>query len=490
MPFLQRELVALTQHGIAAADAEQQLQLLQRGELHTAVVRPCTVGDGIIKFSNEASIRYQKAFQAHCSTPSQLIQFVPASGAATRMFAFLHEQGATTAPHKQFREGIFNFAFSTALDAALQRGGSSLREAVAQKNWRLITDVLLSKEGLGYHDAPKGSIPFHHYQDQPRTPFMEHCHEAAAFAQLGAKPTVHFTVPHTFSAEARRAVEAYAQSLHASIKVGFSEQAATTDTLALTNEGELLYADGKPALRPGGHGALIENLNAQRAPVVFIRNIDNVLPDHLKAETLQIRAMLAGFLLELVDQRNQAILRLDESVNEGLALASKWAHTYFIEGGAPLPFANAKSAHAWLNRPIRVCGMVANTGQPGGGPFWVDTPRFGRSVQIVELAQFDVRNEYQQAQMAASTHFNPVDLVCAPIDPYGMAYDLKAFVNDDRAFISTKQVNRKPVRVLERPGLWNGAMENWLSVFVEIPSSCFAPVKSVVDLLRPEHQTR
>jgi hypothetical protein len=313
---------------------------------------------------------------------------------------------------------------------------------------------------MNYGNLPKGLLLFHSYEDGPRTPALEHLVEGAMYAASKGEVNIHFTVSHEhlplFQAHIAENLPAYEQKLGVKFHVSYSEQKPSTDTLAANPDGTPFRTeDGKLLFRPGGHGALIENLNEQNADIIFIKNIDNVVPDRLKGDTVRYKQLLAGVLVTEQKKVFEQLQNPNLSAEERVRLA----------------------------RPLRVCGVVKNTGEPGGGPFLVREEDGSVSCQILESSQIS-----DPALMQQATHFNPVDLVCATRDAEGKPYCLPNFVDEKTGFISHKSKDGKELLALELPGLWNGAMSRWNTIFVEVPVSTFNPVKTVNDLLRPEHQ--
>jgi hypothetical protein len=344
---------------------------------------------------------------------------------------------------------------------------------------------------LGYDRLPKGAIPFHRYSDHVRTAFEEHLHEMALLTKGAPETVVHFTVPVTFGEEEKARIQVAAKEIGlpagCHIHVTFSHQDPATDTIALGQNGEpFRRADGSLLFRPGGHGALINNLNETRGDLVFIKNIDNVLPDRNKQFDADSKAILGGFLLQLQNERNALVRDLHNRIQGAEKVALNFLSQWFLRGDTYLE-ASAEQLIEWLDRPMRVCGMVRNEGQPGGGPFWLRGENGLETAQIIEAAQLDADDPTHQKLLHASTHFNPVDIVCAINDPNGQPYPLHKYLNRRRAFVTRKPHEGEMLTVLEHPGLWNGSMEHWLTVFVEVNSATFAPVKTVVDLLRPAH---
>ncbi len=441
--FTQSDLEQLAQRGISVEKATQQLQCFRTGFPSLDIVAAASVKNGILAPKKVEQEQYIAAWEEYCKDNHKILKFVPASGAASRMFKNLFEyldNGIETPFIKEFLANIDKFAFGD------QLAGKSGQEAVR---------FLL--EDMAYGKLPKGLLLFHKYRDGARTPALEHLAEGA----LTGATHIHFTVSHEHLPLFRQHIADNLQKFEAKYgvkyEVSFSEQMPSTDTIAANPDGTpFRTADGKLLFRPGGHGALIENLNQQDADIVFIKNIDNVVPDNRKKDTVRYKQILAGVLVT-EQKRVFDLLRNGNLTDE---------------------------ERARLNRPIRVCGVVKNTGEPGGGPFLVREADGSISKQILESSQIE-----DKSLMATATHFNPVDLVCAIRDYEGKPFDLPKYVDPKTGFISQKSKDGKELLALELPGLWNGAMSRWNTIFVEVPISTFNPVKTVNDLLREQHQS-
>ena len=440
--FTQADLEQLAQRGISVEKANQQLESFKTGFPALDIVAAASVKEGIMAPSKAEREQYISAWQEYCKGDHKILKFVPASGAASRMFKNLFEyldNGIETPFIKEFLANIDKFAFGD------QLAGKSGQEAVR---------YLL--EDMNYGKLPKGLLLFHKYRDGARTPALEHLAEGA----LTGATNIHFTVSHEhlplFRQHIAENLKKFQDKYDVKYEVSFSEQLPSTDTIAANPDGTpFRTSDGKLLFRPGGHGALIENLNQQDADIVFIKNIDNVVPDRLKKDTVAYKQLLAGILV--TEQKRVFELLRNGNLSE--------------------------EERARLNRPIRVCGVVKNTGEPGGGPFLVREEDGSISKQILESSQIE-----DKSLMATATHFNPVDLVCAIRDYNGKPFDLPKYVDPKTGFISQKSKDGKELLALELPGLWNGAMSRWNTIFVEVPVSTFNPVKTVNDLLREQHQ--
>jgi hypothetical protein len=477
-----RQMAAL---GIAPEEAARQIGLFRNPPPFTRVLRPCEVGDGIRQLFPSDQPELLAIF-AEAAAQGRVGKFVPASGAATRMFqallAYLKDDGAEmTGEVRTFFDNLPRFAFS---DDVLR--------------------ALLLEPGLGYAEKPKGLLKFHREQGEARTAFEEHLVEAADYTRDSTGGCrLHFTVsPHHQEGFANLLEEVrpqYEERFGCRFTVTFSHQSRATDTLAVDPENRpFRQDDGTLLFRPGGHGSLIENLHALATlgwDVVLLKNIDNVVPDSRKAPGLLWKKLLAGALVALQKRVFACLERLEagpaplELLDEiDKFLADDLCRQVPPEDALAGSEARRRMLIHLLDRPLRVCGVVRNQGEPGGGPFWVEAPDSTVSLQIVETSQIDPESPEQQAVLKSSTHFNPVDLACALRDRHGRPYDLACFVDPSAVFISGKSHEGRPLKALERPGLWNGAMAGWNTVFIEVPDETFAPVKTVLDLLRPEHQ--
>ena len=449
--FTPSDLAQLEARGISVEKAEKQLQSFATGFPELDIVSAASVGNGVLNPTEEEIDMYVKAWQDYLDEGHTVLKFVPASGAASRMFKDLFEYletGEKTKFIEKFLAEKDHFAFAHQLEGLDEQAAVS----------HLLKD-------MNYGNLPKGLLLFHSYPEDEmlnssRTPALEHLVEGAMYAASKGEVNIHFTVSHEhlplFQAHLAENQAAYEKKLGVKFHISYSEQKPSTDTLAANPDGTpFRTAEGKLLFRPGGHGALIENLNEQNADVIFIKNIDNVVPDRLKGDTVRYKQLLAGVL---VTEQKKVFEKLQS------------------------PTLSAEE-RAKLQRPLRVCGVVKNTGEPGGGPFLVREEDGSISCQILESSQISNPELMQQA-----THFNPVDLVCATRDAEGKSYYLPDFVDEKTGFISHKSKDGKELLALELPGLWNGAMSRWNTIFVEVPVSTFNPVKTVNDLLRPEHQ--
>jgi len=491
--------------GISAEQISEQLNSFHRGFPFLEIIHAAEPGKGIKIFDENELAASLQNWNEFLKTDAGILKFVPASGAASRMFKDLFEflDSDDDTPVKpaeiKFFEEISHFAFYEELnDTCLKNNGLNISELIAAKKFKVVVANLLLNTGLNYGALPKGLLRFHTYADAKRTPMQEHLVEGAMYAKSNGQANLHFTVSTEhralFEKHLDNCLDMYEKQFNCRFKVSFSEQKPSTDTVAADAANQPFRENGQIIFRPGGHGALIENLNDLDADIIFIKNIDNVVPDSLKASTITYKKALAGYLTGL---RKTIFGYLQELENVSVSAESLKTIEAFCrnELNNTLPVIDKLSQNELreylfgkLNRPIRVCGMVKNTGEPGGGPFITVNQDGTTSPQILESSQIDLANPTEKAKMMQSTHFNPVDLVCSVKNYQGKKFDLLKFVDKNTGFISSKSKNGKELKALELPGLWNGAMSNWNTVFVEVPIETFNPVKTVNDLLRPQHQ--
>lgn len=502
----QQDLSQIADKGISEEKLNKQLEEFETGFPFLKLEAAAAVGHGIMAPDEEEREAYVQAWDAYKAQGKNIVKFVPASGAASRMFknmfAFLSADYTepTTDFEKQYFDNIKKFAFREALcEKCRLNDGKRIKELIADGNYKAVVANMLEPKGLNYGQLPKGLLLFHNYEDGPRTPMEEHLVEAGLYASSKGEANVHFTVSHDhlelFKAKVAEKVETFAKKYGVKYNISFSEQKPSTDTVAVNPDNTLFRnEDGSMLFRPGGHGALIENLNDIDADVVFIKNIDNVVPDRLKDETVTYKQLIAGVLVTLQKKAFAYLEKLEkgEYTHEYLEeiirfvqrdLCCRKADIKELEDADLVIYLRKK-----LNRPMRVCGVVKNVGEPGGGPFLTYNQDGTVSLQILESSQIDKTNEEYQKMFTEGTHFNPVDLVCAVKDYKGQPFNLPDFVDKSTGFISSKSKNGKELKALELPGLWNGAMSDWNTVFVEVPLATFNPVKTVNDLLREQHQ--
>ena len=484
----QKELIK--KRGSKIETVEKQIEDFKKGFPFLNLDRAAKIGDGILKLSSHQLKSFIDGYSTSIDDKS-LLKFVPASGAATRMFKDLFEylaldevNGAT----EKFIGGIKQFAFYQELSDCLKKNGLEIDQLIAEKNYKPIIESLLNEGGLGYGHLPKGLLSFHKEGNLIKTPIEEHLIEGAAYAQQNAGEVhLHFTVSpehqEKFESKFNEVKGHYEGDLKVKFKVSFSQQKNSTDTIAVDLSNEPFIEKGNLLFRPAGHGALLENLNDLDADVIFVKNIDNVVPDHLKGDTISYKKALAGLLIQFQNDSFVWQNRLAQGEKCSDEILDQLKSTY----GITLSINGATELISFLNRPVRVCGMVENTGEPGGGPFWV-RGKNNSSLQIAETAEIDMSNNEQVEILKSSTHFNPVDLVCGVKNSKGEKFNLLKYRDDNTGFITYKSRNGKDLKAMELPGLWNGAMADWITLFVEVPISTFNPVKTVNDLLKPTHQ--
>ena len=502
----QEDLRQIESKGITEKQIETQLEEFKTGFPFLKLEAAAAIGKGIIAPEEDELKAYVKAWEDYKASGKDIVKFVPASGAASRMFkdmfAFLSADYdvPTTAFEKIYFDNIRKFAFYDALDKkCMENKGKGVDLLIEEGDYKAVVAAMLEASGLNYGQLPKGLLLFHNYEEGPRTPMEEHLVEGALYAASNGEANVHFTVSHEhmtlFEKKVEEKLDVYAKKYGINYNVSFSEQKPSTDTVAANPDNTPFRTeDGKLLFRPGGHGALIENLNEIDADVIFIKNIDNVVPDRLKEDTVTFKQVIAGVLVTLQKKAFEYLEVLDsgkydhEKLQEIIRfvqrdLCCRKADLKLLEDAELVIYLRKK-----LNRPMRVCGVVKNVGEPGGGPFLTYNQDGTVSLQILESSQIDKSNEEYQKMFTEGTHFNPVDLVCAVKDYKGRRFNLPDYVDKSTGFISSKSKNGKELKALELPGLWNGAMSDWSTVFVEVPLSTFNPVKTVNDLLREQHQ--
>ncbi len=476
--FTQSDLQQISKHGLTPEQVELQVENFKKGFPYLSISRAARCGDGIVQLSPDQIDTMVKLYD-QSQSGLKVVKFVPASGAATRMFKELFEfvgEGKRGKGIDTLLQNIEKFAFYPELKPLLSADASDKD---------IVSAIIL--KGLEYGSKPKALVTFHAYESECRKAVEEHLVEGAMYAACDGVVNIHFTVSpeHLAGFEAviaeRRGL--YESRFGVKYEISFSTQKSKTDTVAVTPENELFRTDeGELLFRPAGHGALIENIGEIDADIIFVKTIDNVTTDALRADTLAYKKALGGVLLNLQSQTFELI----KSIDSGAAQMSDVAA--FIEGSLcqklPAEYDMA-TLRTILNRPIRVCGMVRNEGEPGGGPFWVSDEAGGESLQIAESSQISPE---QISLMKEATHFNPVDLVCGVRDMEGKKFDLKGYIDPSTGFISSKSSGGRELRAQELPGLWNGAMARWNTIFVEVPITTFSPVKVVQDLLRPQHK--
>lgn len=515
--FSEKDRQQMAEMGISEQRAEAQLNSFKKGIAPIKLQKPCTIGDGITVLDKAEQEKYSEIYM-DAAENGRVTKFVPASGAASRMFKLLLKfnnefdhiniddireksgDDQDCADFLKFANGIRDFAFFDDLKSILDQTGIDIEKQIQQGQFKEIVNAIISERGLNYAELPKGLIKFHQYDSGARTAFEEHLVEGIAYCRdRNGKVLLHFTV----STEHENAIRSHLSSVSAKYKrqgiqfnIGYSFQKPSTDTIAVDMENKpFRLEDGSILFRPGGHGALLENLNELDGDIIFIKNIDNVVPDRLKGETYKYKRVLGGLLVELqgtifrylneLSNENVDSQLIDEIVNFVRDRLSIDISDSFLKGSIE---DRRKFLFDKLNRPLRIGGMVKNEGEPGGGPFWVKHDEGNGSMQVVEAAQVNHDDPEQEAIWQSATHFSPTDFVCAVRDFEGKQFDLMKFRDPDSGFITKKSQDGRDLKALELPGLWNGSMAFWNTVFVEVPIITFNPVKTILDLLRSNHQ--
>jgi hypothetical protein len=489
------DIETLKSKGISADRIHEQFNIFAHGSLILKLERPCTAGDGIVRIDASESHKYLELYESFSRT-GKIIKFVPASGAASRMFRHLYHYNAENLNHdaEEFILHFRDFPFVNTLEKKLAASNISLRHLINDNEWQTIFAAILGAHGLGYSDYPKGLVIFHKKGNTEISAFEEQLFESLLYArEIEGKCRVHFTISPAHEELIRKTIDEILERYPFDpFEITFSHQSPSTDLPALTKDNQLARDNkGDIIFRPAGHGALLKNLESLDADIIFIKNIDNVTTQDQIKDTVFYKKTLAGFLVEIKQRVFELLEALDKNSASALDHALEFIQQYF-QPGLPIGMSREQLiqyARIRLDRPIRICGMVRNEGEPGGGPFWIKMPDGQLSKQIVEKNQV-ATNEIQQARIVSnSTHFNPVDIVCSIKNRRGENYKLEDFVDKSAGIISEKFEKGKVIKALELPGLWNGSMAMWNSIFVEVPVSTFNPVKTVNDLLRSGHQS-
>lgn len=499
--FSPADLKQIEEHQLSLETIQKQLSRFETGFPLIDLVRPATIGNGIIQITPEEEKRYISLFEG---SSIKSIKFVPASGAASRMFRILHEfednykaesdslQKFLADPQHKNLQTLYNkmeqLPFYHKVVAHLKTSRPSYDFTDKEQLFCDFIDAVLND--LDYDFLPKGLIPFHHYAYKTASAFEEHLFEGKAYATEGPVAHLHFTVSpehlDLFKSTYQQ-IKSRIQPTEIALEVTYSFQESSTDTIAVDHDNKPFRdPEGRLVLRPGGHGSLIQNLNKLEGDLVFIKNIDNVLPDDKLGYIAHYKKALAGLLLHLQGKIFDLLHRLDQ---EGMSadIIQEANHIAQHHFSFETTLETEKRIRSFFNRPLRICGMVENESSPGGGPFWVRDKDGRVTLQIVEDAQID---SSQAAIVKEARHFNPTDLVCSLKNYRGEKFDLPQYINPDHGFITHKFMHGIPLKALEHPGLWNGSMANWNTLFVEVPAQTFNPVKTVLDLLNPAHQVK
>jgi len=507
--FNENDKQSFIEMGIAEATILNQIDQFKKGIPFLKLSASAVIPNGIKQFDNEKQLMMCLLFD-ELSATTQILKFVPASGAASRMFKDMFSLREKCLKNKDdqniltevaaFFDKLPHFAFFNDLKKKLSADSIDINQCISESNYLTISEYILNEKGLNYANTPKALIKFHNYGHFERVAIEEHFVEAALYCiNQNNEANLHFTISpeheHSFLSLINKEIAHYHNLFKVKFNISYSFQKPSTDTIAVDmNNQPFRESDGTLVFRPGGHGALIENLNDCKEQLIFVKNIDNIVPDRLKETTVKYKKVIGGLLVHLKDRIKDYLEALDKNEESDellLEIADFSKEELFISIDSDT-MADEKKLKEFLikklNRPIRVCGMVLNEGEPGGGPYWVENPANGEiSLQIVESSQVDLNNPAQKTILTQSTHFNPVDLVCWTYDYKGNKFNLLNYVDTHAGFISIKSKDGRELKALELPGLWNGAMADWITVFVDVPLITFNPVKTIDDLLRKEH---
>lgn len=512
MIFTKKDIDQIISNGLTVEQVMSQLQSFEAGIRPINLKDAATIGNGILKLSKKEEDTFLKYYENNKANFS-ILKFVPASGAATRMFKFLfeflkdynstHESiNAYINKNKTPELALFIIGMEKMpfYSEVLNTVPSNYNQLDIDEKTVIFIKTMLDENKLNYGKLPKGLLPFHKYKNEKSTAFKEHLYEATEYASNNGKAKLHFTISeeHTskFNEELNAIQQQVTEKTGTNFDVSFSYQKQKTNTIAVTPKNDFFREDTNELLfRPSGHGALIENLNDIEEDLIFIKNIDNVVTPKLKHDVIIYKKILAGALLktqEHIFNHLKALEQREISETEIISIANFLSSDLNVIINSEFEKYSKKYQIEYLvnklNRPIRVCGMVKNEGEPGGGPFWVKSENGTISLQIVESAQIDTENKQQKNILKKATHFNPVDIVCSIKNYKGHKFNLLNFIDPNTGFISSKTRLGKNLKALELPGLWNGAMSNWNTLFIEVPLSTFNPVKNVNDLLKSSHQ--
>ncbi|PKD21898.1 NAD metabolism ATPase/kinase [Salegentibacter salinarum] len=517
MEFSEIDILQIEEKGLSTQEVERQIQIFERGNIKVDIQKAATVGNGIFAYSVEDQKKYIQTFEDQ-KEHLDLLKFVPASGAATRMFKAFHNFANEFDPGNEglrdyldrkedkslqlFFEKMDKLPFYETAFKKANENHPDFSEKSNDERQLILVKTMLYENGLGLSDLPKGLVPFHRYSDYTATAFEEHLHSAAKYLSVNGVTKLHFTVAEgdkeKFEKEFENIKERVEEAHDTKFDISYSYQDPKTDTIAVDKENDPFRdEDNRIFFRPGGHGALIENLNKQESDLIFVKNIDNVVVNTNLPKVVEMKKMLGGKLIALQNQVFEYMQNLDGGNNSEAKLdeiAEFLENELFVKVTSSFNKFTGEEKTQYLckklDRPLRVCGMVMNEGEPGGGPFLIKNEDGEISLQIIEGAQIDKNNSEQLEILNNSTHFNPVDIVCSLKNHKGESFDLHNYVDKNMSFIADKTKDGKPLKALERPGLWNGGMAYWNTVFVEVPVETFNPVKTVADLLKPSHQTK
>jgi len=515
--FSDKDINQIKQKGLTVEKVCSQIELFKTGLPFVNLQSAATINHGILKLSDEEKEAFIQLFDAKRNDYS-ILKFVPASGAATRMFksffSFIEDynpdQETVNAYINRTKEallavffvGLEKLPFYRIVLDKIEKIYPEYHSSSTDKQRYMFVKTMLDEDKLNYGFFPKGLLPFHLYKEHTATAFEEHLFEAALYASANNKAVLHYTISEKykdiFDDEFKKIQTIVERKTNTKFEISFSYQKEATDTIAVTEYNEPFRAEDNSLLfRPSGHGALLSNLGDLDADIIFIKNIDNVVVFKYEDEVSEYKKMLAGILIQLQDKAFRYLKKLE---SQDISQADLVEIAKFLTNKMNVVISSEFEKYAneyqikylteKLNRPIRVCGMVKNEGEPGGGPFWVKDESGQVSLQIVESAQISKKDKKQKEILKNATHFNPVDLVCGTKDYKGNRFNLEQFVDHKTAFITMKTKTGKDLKALELPGLWNGSMAYWNTIFVEVPLITFNPVKTVTDLLKPTHQVK
>lgn len=493
--FTAQQIDELSARGLSPSDVAVQIFRFTQEVIPVKLERTCVLGDGIHHLSASDCLKYLNLYQNDLGALT-ISKFVPASGAASRMFKHLYNYSPELLSDlaEEFILQFDRFPFIESLRKRLLEQDIDLNEWRKNNEWKKIFNAILFEQGLNYSNYPKGLVEFHKHDERNFTAFEEHIVEATLYAKdVHAKCHLHFTLAPQHIQLVLQFLEEQIERHYPyeNIEISHSIQSEKSDTIALDEKNEpATNSSGQLIFRPAGHGALIENLAHIDSDLIFIKNIDNVSTNSKIDDTIFFKKVIGGLLVHLKrtsDKLSEGIaLRSDAALDKALEFIQTW-----FQNGLPIGLSKEQLfqyVQLKLDRPIRVCGMVRNEGEPGGGPFWVRSNDGSLSKQIIEKSQVDTTDQQQLKILSEATHFNPVDIVCSIKNRHGEKYDLQRYIDHSTGFVSEKFQDGKVIKALELPGLWNGSMALWNTVFVEVPISTFNPVKTVNDLLRPGHQ--
>jgi Domain of unknown function (DUF4301) len=504
MIFTEADIRQIEKEGLTCEQVLAQIDLFKRGVCPVKLNRPCTVNDGIVTLPEEELRKMVLLYEEALRMGRSVLKFVPASGAASRMFRdwylYLDKGSLDAKESEEFAGQLKRFAFYMDLRDVILRDGEDLENMLKAHRHADILAYILTTKGLNYGNLPKALLKFHAYVEGSRTALEEHLVEAALYTKDACRICrLHLTLSEEHQKDVADYLSVikgyYEKDYDVIFDIALSTQKTSTNTIAVDLDNRPFRGEqGELVFRPGGHGALLDNVNGTGGDTVYLKNIDNIVSDRLKPVTVFYKKVLGGYLISLQNEIFRYLRYLDkaqpeeETLRELRLFCEKRLHLVIPPWFEDLPLAE-KSSYIFkiLNRPIRVCGMVKNEGEPGGGPFWVNGEDGAQSLQIIEESQIDSGSAEQKAIWSRATHFNPVDLVCGVRNYRSENFDLHEFVNRDAYFISQKSEKGRDIKALELPGLWNGSMAFWTTIFVEVPIETFNPVKTIHDLLRPQH---